>query len=96
MSHFDAHQLAREQIATARAEGRLEGAAVAFGIIGMARAIAARGPWCPSRRDYWVSELDGRRYYTCWCARCERQQLKHRVAGEDEGTDEELCGDCRY
>lgn len=69
------------------------GAAVAFGIIGMAEAIQRNGPRIVER-SYWTSEIDGRDYYTCHCPGC-GVQLKRREPGM-EGTSNEWCGMCRY
>lgn len=70
------------------------GAAVAFGIVGWAFALRRNAPRCPSKREYWTSDLDGKRYYNCFCACCEHAYLKALDAGVDEGTDAEWCGEC--
>lgn len=74
--------------------GMLRGAAVAFGLMGMAEAIRRNGPPLVVR-ECWTSEIDGRRFYTCFCPGC-GAYMKYRKAGEDEGTDNEWCGACRY
>jgi hypothetical protein len=74
--------------------GYREGAAVAFGLMGMAAAIQKNGPRVV-HREYWTSELDGKRWYTCWCPGC-GAYMKWREAGVDEGTLSEWCGGCRY
>lgn len=73
--------------------GYVLGAAVAFGLMGMAEAIRRNGPPLVVR-EYWTSEIDGRRFYTCFCPGC-GAYMKYRKAGEDEGTDNEWCGACR-
>lgn len=74
--------------------GYQAGAAVAFGIIGMFEAIRRNAPRLVER-SYWTSELDGKRYYNCFCPGC-GAYMKMRDAGVDEGTDDEWCGSCRY
>lgn len=73
--------------------GVASGAAVAFGIIGMAEAIRRNAPRLVERH-YWTTE-DGKSLYYCFCPGC-GCQLKHRESGVDEGTDNEWCGACRY
>ena len=75
------------------AQVRAEGAAVAFGIIGMAEAIRENGPRIVERH-YWTSSLDGACLYDCRCPGC-GCQMKCRTAGVHEGTDLEWCGACR-
>jgi hypothetical protein len=64
------------------------------------KACVAMGEWCALKgtlivsRSYWTSELDGHRYYDCFCPIC-GVQLKKRDAGVHEGTDLEYCGACR-
>jgi hypothetical protein len=70
------------------------GAAVAFGLLGMAEAIRANAPPLVVRH-YWTSEIDGRHFYECYCANSCGTYLKGRHAGRDEGTDAEYCGACR-
>jgi hypothetical protein len=77
-----------------RALGRQEGAAVAFGIIGMFDAIRKNGPRIVER-CYWTLAVSGERVYTCHCPGC-GAYMKNRKAGRDEGTDNEWCGACRY
>lgn len=77
-------------------EAFLKGAAVAFGVVGWALALRRNAPRCPSKREYWTSDLDGKRYYNCFCACCEHAYLKALEAGVDEGTDYEWCGECLY
>lgn len=72
---------------------RREGAAVAFGIVGMFEAIRKNGPLLVERY-YWTTER-GQRLYDCHCPSC-GVYMKHRRAGEDEGTDNERCGACRW
>lgn len=69
------------------------GAALAFGVIGMAEAIRKNAPRLVER-TYW-SGVDGTLYYDCCCPGC-GVLMKARDANEDEGTDNEWCGVCRY
>lgn len=73
--------------------GMQRGAAVAFGLVGMALAIRKNAPRLVTR-EYWT-RVDGKLLYTCFCPGC-GCQMKNRVAGEDEGTIYEWCGACRY
>lgn len=61
-----------------------------------ALAVRRNAPRCPSLREYWTSDLDGTRYYNCFCASCDCAYLKSLDAGKDEGTDREWCGLCLY
>ena len=70
------------------------GAAVAFGLMGMAEAIRANAPRVVER-SYWLAS-DGKQYYDCFCSGCERVLMKKRTAGRDEGMDREWCGVCRW
>lgn len=74
-------------------EGFVNGAAVAFGLIGMAEAIGLNAPLVVER-DYWTSEINGAAYYDCFCPGC-GVRLKFREPGVHEGTDLEWCGACR-
>ena len=78
---------------TGYVEGRMDGAAVAFGLMGMAEAIRMRPH--PQPREYWScpgsARLDARQFYTGWCSRC-GDQLKNRRAGEDDLTPYDWCG----
>lgn len=75
-------------------EDYLAGAAVAFGLMGIAQAIKDNHSPLVSRH-YWTSELDGKEYYSCACLGC-GVEMKKRQAGLDEGTDREWCGACRW
>lgn len=70
------------------------GAAVAFGLIGMAEAIRENAPRVVER-TYWTSEIGGTRYYDCPCPGC-GVHMKALTPGFHEGTDSEYCGVCRY
>jgi hypothetical protein len=74
-------------------DGFEEGAAVAFGIIGMAEAIRQNAPLVVER-SYWTSERDGKLYYDAFCPGC-GACTEGWEAGVDEGTDAEWCGACR-
>jgi len=63
-------------------------------IIAMAEAIWKNAPRLVERH-YWTSEIDGTRYYDCFCPGC-GVQMKKCTPGVDEGTDNEWCGACRY
>jgi hypothetical protein len=76
-----------------RSLGMREGAALAFGIIGMAEAIRRNAPKLVERR-YFCAD-DGKRFYCCYCPGC-GAYMKNRIAGVHEGTDDEWCGACRY
>jgi hypothetical protein len=72
-----------------------EGAAVAFGLMGMAEAIRINGPRVV-HRTYYASEIDGQRVYDVWCQGGCGVLLDGRAAGVHEGTDLEYCGACRF
>lgn len=67
-----------------------------FALVGMGLAIQANAPRLVER-SYWTSDIDGARYYDCGCPGegC-GVHMKRCKAGEDEGTDNEYCGLCRY
>lgn len=75
-------------------EAREEGAAVAFGVVGMGEAIRQNAPRLVERY-YWTSERDGQRYYDCFCPGC-GVQIKGLIADKWEGTDYEWCGWCKW
>jgi hypothetical protein len=81
--------------ARALEQGHREGAAIAFGIVGMVEAIRRRPPPLVVKRHYWVSEIDGERLYDCYCPGC-GTGMDGLHPGVDEGTDNEWCGACRY
>lgn len=74
-------------------DGYEAGAAVAFGLMGMALAIQKNGPKLVER-SYWETD-DGTKYYDTHCPDC-GCYMKNLDAGKDEGTDNEFCGICRY
>jgi len=79
-----------DAIAKESGRRRDEGAAVAFGLMGMAEAIRKNAPRLVERQ-YWKTDPS---YYDCYCPGC-GVLLKARDAGVDEGTAAEWCGSCR-